>query len=79
MTLSTDGIKMESTPNMLSMNLPFEGSLMTMATRITTQSLLNMNILIHKVLNNTQMKTTSTQAQRSRIVTWFMFNTRKSL
>lgn len=68
MTLSTDGTKMESTLNMLSMNLPFGGFLMTMATHITIQSLLNMNILIHKAQSNSQMKMISTQAQRSKIV-----------
>lgn len=68
MTLSTDGIKMESTLNMLSMNLPFGGFLMTMVTRIIIQSLLNMNILIHKAQSNSQMKMISTQAQRSKTV-----------
>lgn len=60
---------MESTLNMLSMNLPFGGFLMTMATHIIIQSLLNMNILIHKAQSNSQMKMISTQAQRSKIVT----------
>lgn len=68
MTLSTDGIKMESTLNMLSMNLPFGGFLMTMVTRIIIQSLLNMNILTHKAQSNSQMKMISTQAQRSKTV-----------
>lgn len=67
MTLSMDGIKMESTLNMLSMNLPFGGFLMTMATHIIIQSLLNMNILVHKAQSNSQMKMI-TQAQRSKIV-----------
>ena len=55
---------MESTLNMLSMNLPFGGFLMTMATLIITQNLLNMNILIHKAQSSSQMKMISTQAQR---------------
>lgn len=59
---------MESTLNMLSMNLPFGGFLMTMVTRIIIQSLLNMNILIHKAQSNSQMKMISTQAQRSKTV-----------
>lgn len=68
MTLSMDGIKMESTLNMLSMNLPLGGFLMTMATHIIIQSLLNMNIFIHKSQNTSPMKMISTQAQRSKIV-----------
>lgn len=59
---------MESTLNMLSMNLPFGGFLMTMVTRIIIQSLLNMNILTHKAQSNSQMKMISTQAQRSKTV-----------
>lgn len=66
---------MESTLNMLSMNLPFGGFLMTTATHIIIQSLLSMNILIHKAPSNSQMKMISTQAQKSKIVIWCMFNT----
>ena len=69
MTLSTDGIKMESTLNMLSMNLPLGDFLMIMATHIIIQNLLNMNIFIHKSQSTSQMKMISTQAQRSKIVT----------